>query len=70
MSRHDIVVIGYNDETQVALVVDNDREDIQQVPYVALARARSSTSFPQPTRHTIYDITWPTGASGSRIRGR
>jgi hypothetical protein len=60
MSRHDIVVIGYNDETQVALVVDNDREDIQQVPYDALARARSSNSFPQPTRHTIYDITWPT----------
>ncbi|ABL81676.1 MULTISPECIES: DUF4872 domain-containing protein, partial [unclassified Nocardioides] len=60
MSRHDIVVIGYDDDAQVALVVDNDREDIQQVHYDALARARSSTSFPQPTRHTMYDITWPT----------
>ncbi|WP_242532470.1 DUF4872 domain-containing protein [Nocardioides sp. S5] len=40
-------------------MVDNDREDVQEVPYEALARARSSTSFPQPTRHTLYDIRWP-----------
>ncbi|PWN04277.1 PRTRC system protein E [Nocardioides silvaticus] len=59
MSRHDIVVLGYDDEAQVALVVDNDREEVQEVPYDALARARRSTSFPQPTRHTVYDITWP-----------
>jgi hypothetical protein len=59
MSRHDIVVIGFDDHAQVALVVDNDREDVQEVPYEALARARRSTSFPQPTRHTLYHIRWP-----------
>lgn len=59
MSRHDIVVIGFDDDAQVAMVVDNDREDVQEVAYEALARARRSTSFPQPTRHTVYDITWP-----------
>lgn len=60
MSRHDIVVIGYDLDAEVALVVDNDRSDVQQVPLVALARARSSVAFPQPTRHCIYRITWPT----------
>lgn len=59
MSRHDIVVIGYDDENQVAHVVDNDRDDVQQVPYAALARARSSQGFPVPTRHTFFDIRWP-----------
>lgn len=59
MSRHDIVIIGYDDEQQLAHVVDNDRAEVQLVPYPALARARSSTSFPEPTRHTIYDIGWP-----------
>src|SRR3546814_15641345 len=33
MSRHDIVVIGYDDEQQVAHVVDNDRDEVQLVPY-------------------------------------
>jgi hypothetical protein len=59
MSRHDIVVIGYDDERRVAHVVDNDRDDVQLVPYEALARARASQGFPVPTRHTYFDITWP-----------
>ena len=59
MSRHDIVVIGYDDDEQVAYVVDNDREDVQQVPYDALARARSSKAFPEPTRHATFATTWP-----------
>ncbi len=59
MSRHDIVVIGYDDEKQVAHVVDNDRDEVQLVPYSALARARSSQGFPVPTRHTYFDIAWP-----------
>ncbi|MBE7190606.1 DUF4872 domain-containing protein, partial [Jatrophihabitans endophyticus] len=56
---HDIVIIGYDDDQQLVHVVDNDRTDVQLVPYDALAKARSSTSFPEPTRHTIYDIRWP-----------
>lgn len=61
MSRHDIVVIGYDDDAEIAHVVDNDREQTQLVPYAALARARASTSFPVPTRHTTFLIEWPEG---------
>lgn len=59
MSRHDIVLVGYDDEEQVAFVVDNDRAEVQRVPFDALARARSSTSFPAPTRHTTFRVRWP-----------
>ncbi|MCE5292041.1 MAG: BtrH N-terminal domain-containing protein [Nocardiaceae bacterium] len=59
MSRHDIVVIGYDEARGIAFVVDNDRAEVQEVPLDALARARSSTSFPQPTRHCTYRIKWP-----------
>jgi hypothetical protein len=59
MSRHDIVIIGYDDDAQVAFVVDNDREHVQEVPYDALARARASTAFPTPARHATFTITWP-----------
>jgi len=59
MSRHDVVVVGHDDERQVAYVVDNDREDVQEVPYAALARARRSTGFPAPTRHATFAVDWP-----------
>ncbi|MGN6250732.1 MAG: BtrH N-terminal domain-containing protein [Marmoricola sp.] len=59
MSRHDIVVIGYDDDTGTAFVADNDRENIQEVPYEALADARSSTAFPVPTRHATFAVRWP-----------
>lgn len=59
MSRHDIVLIGYDADTETAFVVDNDRADVQEVPYDALARARASQSFPVPTRHTTYFVNWP-----------
>ncbi|WP_280262999.1 BtrH N-terminal domain-containing protein [Nocardia wallacei] len=62
MSRHDIVIVGYDDKTRVAYVVDNDRDEIQTVPYDALARARSSTGFPTPTRHATYIVDWPSAA--------
>lgn len=59
MSRHDIVIVGYDDQQRVAYVVDNDRDTTQPVPYDALRRARSSTGFPTPTRHTTYRVDWP-----------
>ena len=59
MSRHDIVVVGYDETQGVAYIADNDREDLQRVPLDALARARRSTSFPEPTRHTLFRINWP-----------
>lgn len=58
-TRHDIVVIGYDDDRGVAWVVDNDREDVQEVPLDALARARSSTGFPDPARHATYPMRFP-----------
>ncbi|QBX56408.1 DUF4872 domain-containing protein [Nocardioides seonyuensis] len=66
MSRHDIVVIGYDDETEKAFVVDNDRAEVQEVSYEALARARASRSFPVPTRHTTYFVNWPQSLPGLR----
>lgn len=59
MSRHDIVVVGYDDDHGIAFVVDNDRDDIQEVPYEALAAARCSTGFPVPTRHATFAARWP-----------
>lgn len=59
MSRHDIVITGYDDDRQLAYVVDNDRDTTQTVPYDNLRRARSSTGFPVATRHTTYLIDWP-----------
>ncbi|KQY10205.1 PRTRC system protein E [Mycobacterium sp. Root135] len=59
MSRHDIVIVGYDDEERVAYVVDNDRDTTQLVPYDKLRRARSSVGFPTPTRHTTYHVDWP-----------
>jgi hypothetical protein len=59
MSRHDIVVIGYDDDTETAFVVDDDRAEVQEVLYEARARARASQSFPTPTRHMTYLVEWP-----------
>lgn len=39
MSRHDIVVVGYDRAQGVAYIADNDRQDLQRIPLDALARA-------------------------------
>jgi hypothetical protein len=67
MSRHDVVIVGYDDARAVAYVVDNDRVDVQAVPYENLRRARASTGFPIPTRHTTYIVEWPTSAPDLRL---
>ncbi|RAY15453.1 PRTRC system protein E [Actinomadura craniellae] len=56
-ARHDIVVIGYDDEA--AWVVDNDRADVQRVPLAALAKARDSHGFGGPNRHATYPMGFP-----------
>lgn len=81
-TRHDLVVIGYDDEVGTAWVVDNDREEVQEIPLEALARARSSGGFPDPARHATYPMRFPdtlpelheaardaAGASASVLRG-
>lgn len=59
MSRHDIVVTGYDPDTDHVQVIDNDRAEPQLIPAAALAAARSSTGFPEPTRHTCYPMRFP-----------
>lgn len=58
-TRHDIVVIGYDEARAVAWVADNDREEVQEVPLTALARARASQGFPDPNRHATYPMRFP-----------
>ena len=62
MSRHDVVIVGYDDDKELAFVVDNDRDTPQAVPYENLWKARASTGFPVPTRHTTYVVEWPGAA--------
>jgi hypothetical protein len=60
MSRHDIVVIGVDRDAETVWVVDNDRPDPQEISFSALAAARASRGFPEPTRHTCYPMRFPT----------
>ena len=52
-TRHDIVVVDYDDDEQVAFIADNDRDELQRCSYASLAAARSSTRLPgpEPPRH-------------------
>lgn len=54
-TRHDIVVVGYDDTKQIAWVADNDRDDLQRCSMASLAAARNSSAFPGPNRHTMFD---------------
>lgn len=58
-TRHDIVVIGYDPSARTALVVDNDREQVQEVSLADLAVARASTGFPDPVRHATWPMRFP-----------
>lgn len=58
-TRHDIVVVGYDEEEGIAFVADNDRDEIQRCSLDSLARARRSHGFPGPNRHRVYVYRWP-----------
>ena len=58
-TRHDVVVIGYDPSAGTALVVDNDREQVQEVALGDLAVARASTGFPDPVRHATWPMRFP-----------
>jgi hypothetical protein len=58
-TRHDIVVCGFDEEEGVALVADNDRDEIQRCSLESLARARGSTAFPGPTHHATWVMRFP-----------
>lgn len=59
MTMHDIVICGYDEREGVALVADNDREEIQRCSLDSLARARNSSSFPAPNRHATWVMCFP-----------
>ena len=65
-ARHDVVAIGYDDVEEVVYLVDNDREDVQEVPMADLARARSSERFPSPARHATFRMRFPDSAPALR----
>lgn len=58
-TRHSVVAVGYDREQGIAWLVDNDRENVQEVPLDALARARHSHGFPDPNRHATFPMTFP-----------
>lgn len=58
-TMHDIVVCGYDDGEGVALIADNDREELQRCSLESLARARNSDAFPGPNRHGMWQMRWP-----------
>lgn len=58
-TRHDIVVVAYDEDEGVAWIADNDRDELQRCSLESLARARSSDAFPGPNRHRVFRYRWP-----------
>jgi hypothetical protein len=58
-TRHDIVVVDYDEAEQVAYIADNDRDELQRCSLTSLAAARGSSGFPGPNRHTTFLYDWP-----------
>lgn len=58
-TRHDIVIVGHDQETGIAWVADNDRDEIQPCSLDSLAAARTSSGFPGPNRNTTFLYDWP-----------
>ena len=58
-TRHDVIVVGYDEDAGVAWIADNDRDELQPCSLEALARARNSPAFPGPNRHTVFAYDWP-----------
>jgi hypothetical protein len=58
-TRHDIVVVAYDEDEGVAWIADNDRDALQRCSLESLARARASNGFPGPNRHRTYRYEWP-----------
>jgi hypothetical protein len=66
-TMHDIVVTGYDDSEGVALIADNDREDIQRCSIESLQRARGSQGFPGPSHHATWVMRFPERLPDARL---
>ncbi len=69
-TRHDIVIVGYDESADVAFVADNDRDEIQRCSLSSLASARNSNAFPGPNLHTTYLYRWPDQLRDPRVATR
>jgi hypothetical protein len=58
-TMHDIVVTGYDEDEGVALIADNDRDELQRCALDSLARARGSDGFPGSSRHATWVMRFP-----------
>jgi hypothetical protein len=65
-TMHDIVVTGYDPDDGVALIADNDREEIQRCSLESLARARGSQGFPGPNHHATWVMRFPEALPDAR----
>src|SRR3954469_20886216 len=66
-TMHDIVVTGYDEAEGVALVADNDRDEIQRCSLESLRRARASQGFPGPNHHATWVMRFPDALPEPRI---
>lgn len=58
-TRHDILVVGYDEDRGIAWIADNDRDELQACSLDSLASARHSDAFPGPNLHTTFVYDWP-----------
>jgi hypothetical protein len=66
-TMHDIVVTGYDAGEGVALIADNDREEIQRCSIESLQRARGSQGFPGPSHHATWVMRFPDALPEPRV---
>jgi hypothetical protein len=66
-TMHDIVVTGYDEDEGVALIADNDREEIQRCSLESLRRARASQGFPGPNHHATWVMRFPDALPEPRV---
>jgi hypothetical protein len=66
-TMHDIVVTGYDEGEGVALIADNDREEIQRCSIASLQRARGSQGFPGPSHHATWVMRFPEALPDPRL---
>jgi hypothetical protein len=66
-TMHDVVVTGYDPHEGVALIADNDREEIQRCSIESLQRARGSQGFPGPSHHATWVMRFPDALPEPRV---
>jgi hypothetical protein len=66
-TMHDIVVTDYDPDEGVALIADNDREELQRCSLESLQRARGSQGFPGPSHHATWVMRFPDALPDPRV---